>query len=66
MTDIKAAELPEGSVVATDIAAFIRIDADPPWRSTYGSHVGDWKVDQALQIRGATVLRHGYGDEGES
>ncbi len=59
---MNAAELPEGSVVATEHTAWIRTDipvGGSQWKSTNGSLVGDWKIDQALTVRGAKVLRVG-------
>ncbi|MET0417298.1 MAG: hypothetical protein ABW022_14900 [Actinoplanes sp.] len=71
MTDIKAADLPEGSIVVeqdgdqmvageTEIHDGVRMR----WRN---EHVvaSDKFVSWMLEA-GARVLRHGYGDEGES
>jgi hypothetical protein len=60
MTNVKAADLPDGSVVANDRAAFIKTHPtkDSPWRGTDGSYAGDWYVDSLLG-RGAVVLREG-------
>ncbi len=67
MTDIKAADLPVGSVVADRHSAWFK---DHPrdwaqWRGTRGDYAPDHFIDSALDD-GATVLRHGYGNEGES
>jgi hypothetical protein len=66
VNEIKAADLPDGSVVADNKQAFFKNhpSANSPWRGTSGGHFGDWKVDDAL-ADGAVVLRHGYGSEGE-
>lgn len=60
----RAADLPEGSIVANRDKVWIKNHPSHycPWRSSYGSHEYDVHVDQAL-ADGATVLRHGYGEE---
>jgi hypothetical protein len=66
MTDIKAADLPEGSIVSVDVEVWIRNDKVRgfPWRSTDGGDCSDESVQRELRGGGAVVLRHGYG-EGE-
>jgi hypothetical protein len=61
MADINAADLPVGSVVANDTAAFIKIrmSMSPHWRGTNGTQVHNEHIDQHMQ-RGAVVLREGY------
>jgi hypothetical protein len=61
MAAITAADLPVGSVVANNTAAFIkiRIDMSPQWRGTNGTQVHNEHIDQQLR-RGAAVLREGY------
>ena len=58
---VKAAALPDGSVVATDKHAFMKNHptASSAWRGTDGSYAGDWYVDGLLE-KGAQVLRQGY------
>ena len=57
----RAADLPEGSVVANAGSAWIkRSPGTSPWRSTAGIYVPDELVDEALS-RGADVLRVGDG-----
>jgi hypothetical protein len=66
-TEYCAADLPEGSVVATEGKAYVRAtDGAPegaPWRGTNGGYFGDWKVDEEL-ANGAQVLRVGTGAGG--
>lgn len=65
---VKAAGLPEGSVVATSKYALLRVmdGIGGVWHSTKsGQRWTDDDVDLMLQDDGV-VLRHGYGDEGES
>ncbi|MBE1492761.1 hypothetical protein [Plantactinospora soyae] len=57
---IRAADLPDGSVVSSTRTTYIK---DHPsqtaaWRATRGGPQGDWDVDQAL-ASGAEVLRVG-------
>jgi hypothetical protein len=62
----RAADLSEGSVVATDKVAWIKESQflDVPWTSSQrGNLVGNRVVDEAL-ARGARVLRVGTGREG--
>lgn len=59
MSDIRADELPDGSVVANDYIAWIKCETDH-WRET-GDEMG-WSnkfVQEALD-EGAVVLRKGY------
>lgn len=60
MPEGKAADLPDGSVVADDFHAYIKTHptAHDPWRGTNGSYAGDWYVDKLL-AEGAKVLRKG-------
>ena len=58
-----AADLPEGSIVATLRAAVFKNGAQGPWSST-GTLFRNWsddEVDQMLRNGLATVLRVGYG-----
>lgn len=70
MTAIKAADLPEGSVVAVDTRVLIKRSMEygmdrPNWPSAgQPTPYTDLEVDGLLDD-GAVVLRHGYGDEGE-
>ncbi len=67
MTDVKAADLPEGSVVANQHSAWIKVSKKLPdlgsWLGT-GDDMStyDWEPQAALD-GGAIVLREGYGDE---
>lgn len=65
MANSRVADLPEGSVVAKRLTAWIKTNPvpDAPWQSTNGSYVTDATVDDAL-ARGAKVLRVGKGEEG--
>lgn len=73
MSDVKAADLPEGSVVIDDNRHLVWTATPPPSRPESGrwtvsgspSRITDRQVDAAL-LHTAVVLRHGYGDEGES
>jgi hypothetical protein len=60
VTDIKAADLPEGSVVADDGIALFRLisGAGFVWRGTDGKRYRDEDVDELL-VTGAFVLREG-------
>lgn len=64
MSEIRAADLPEGSIVALwhDVAVRNPDGFTKPWMSTSGP-VDHWFADEILK-RGGKVLRHGYGDEG--
>ncbi len=72
MVEVRAADLPEGSIIAKGARIYFRIDDrddNYPWRSAttgwdaINDHESGW-VDEELR-NGATVLRHGYGDEGQ-
>ncbi len=64
----RAADLPEGSIVATDVNAWIR-HPGPPSAFTAWLRTGDAgpvtnsRIDAALSSDRATVLRHGYGED---
>jgi hypothetical protein len=62
--DDRAADLPDGSVVANRNKAWIKNHPSgwSPWRSTQGSYEHDKFIDEAL-ASGATVLRYGYGED---
>jgi hypothetical protein len=57
---MKAADLPDGSIVANENKAFIknRPTRDSQWRGTDGSYARDWFIDDLL-AEGAVVLREG-------
>lgn len=61
----KAADLPDGSIVATRTTVYIKTHPTKwaQWRGTNGEHAPDPFIDSDL-ADGATVLRVGYG-EGE-
>lgn len=68
---VKAADLPEGSVVAKGKRLYLKSvdDIDLPWiyaeaDSMYVNNADDGEVQEALD-EGAAVRRHGYGDKGE-
>lgn len=67
MAEVRAADLPEGSVLAHGLNAWIRVAAvgscERPWYGTSSSRssAGDEHIDRLL-ADGAEVLRHGYGD----
>jgi hypothetical protein len=64
VNELKAADLPEGSVVASRYNVYIKREGDS-WLSTGDDmNTHDWEPQSALD-HGAVVLRHGYGDEGE-
>ena len=60
MSDVRAADLPEGSVVANDVIAVFRaLDGiGAVWRATNGARLRDDQVDDLLAT-GASVLREG-------
>jgi hypothetical protein len=66
---VTAADLPEGSVVATPTIAWIMTHpgSDGPWRSTseLGGSVNDERVQLELDLGRATVLRYGTGQPAE-
>ncbi len=61
--EARAADLPEGSIVASRIKVWIKTFPSDysDWRATTGAYEHNRYVDEAL-ASGATVLRHGYGD----
>lgn len=61
MSDTKAAELPDGSVVANDKHAFIKTHPSSyaEWRGTTGGWYRDEQIDDEI-IAGAVVLRKDY------
>lgn len=67
MIEVRAADLPEGSIIVSRDAAYIKqrtygTDA-PPWSATgTGNCLDDPVIDHLLRY-GAEVLRHGYGDD---
>lgn len=62
MADVRAADLPEGSIVAHRNHAFLKTSPGV-WASTSGTYnTGDWTVDHMFNL-GAQVVRHGYGEE---
>ncbi len=61
MADLRAADLPEGSIVAARKYVLIKAKAFV-WDSTTGHHWDNDAVDMLLG-EGAPVLRHGYGNE---
>ncbi len=77
MTEVKADDLPEGSVVVVkapngeyDSSALLFTknvrDRDYIWSDQHGSVYNDFMVQGYVDQRGATVLRHGYGDDNQS
>lgn len=61
MAEVRAADLPEGSIVAAKQYVLIKAKAFV-WDSTTGHQWGNDGVDMLL-AEGAPVLRHGYGDQ---
>ncbi len=61
---VKAADLPDGSVVADRHDAYIKITGAETYWSETGSRVqfGDSFIDRLLADGGDTILRRGYGD----
>ncbi len=61
MAGIKAADLPDGSVVADDHSAWIKSHPREwaQWRGTDGGFAPDEFIDSALADK-AAVLREGY------
>jgi hypothetical protein len=57
-----AADLPDGSIVATHDAVYIKTNPTKwsAWRSTWGGYHSDRDVQDRL-VEGATVLRIGDG-----
>ena len=68
MADVRAADLPVGSVVATAAKTWLRApdrpDGRPLWLHSSGIRCTGWSVDEALTA-GALVLRVGDGTAGE-
>ncbi|GAA0494040.1 hypothetical protein Ade02nite_20780 [Paractinoplanes deccanensis] len=62
MNDIKAADLPDGSVVANNKHAFIKTHPTrtAQWRGTNGGFFGDWYIDELFTEGKTTVVREGY------
>ncbi len=70
--EVRAADLPEGSIVALRLIVCVKYSPDEPtlpWRcadpvsnSMYVNYADDDEV-QGLLDDGGTVLRHGYGEE---
>lgn len=65
--EIRAADLPKGSIVASrdmvHLKAFDSATTDLPWVVTgFSTPIRDRSVDEHL-ADGATVLRHGYGED---
>lgn len=64
MADLKAVDLPPGSVIGHDMVVYIKTlnDADLPWQfygdSMYTNYAGDDEVQEALD-EGGKVLRMG-------
>lgn len=61
MAEVKAADLPAGSIVADRRNACIKRGPDN-WMSTDGNRPGDAYIETALDL-GATVVRRGYGQD---
>lgn len=61
MAEVRAADLPDGSVVADDHTAWIKNHPREwaQWRGTDGGYAPDEFIDSAL-ADGAMVLRGGY------
>ncbi len=64
MTEVRAADLPDGSIVAALYQVWILADraGERVWHGTDKREMTDGQVQRYLDI-GATVLRHGHGDE---
>lgn len=64
MTEDKAADLPEGSVVANGRFAVFRelSGVGMVWYGSNGRRYDDQDMNELL-VGAAVVLRHGYGDE---
>ena len=63
MSDVRAADLPTGSVVADGEQAYIKTHPTrwSQWRATSGAHIDDTQVQDVLDTGGA-VLRVGTGE----
>jgi hypothetical protein len=68
VTEVRAADLPAGSIVATRDDAWIKREhshgAPTPWDAT-GSRwcIEDATMDELIAEAGAAVLRHGCGED---
>lgn len=60
MTTVKAAELPEGSVVANKVTVWIKNNPSEwsQWTGTTGGHYSNTHLQEAIDA-GAVVLREG-------
>lgn len=60
-----ANELPEGSIVAEGPWVVQANESSGYWRwsATNGHTYSDGQVAESIERHGATVLRHGYGDQ---
>lgn len=65
MTEYRAADLPDQSIVAGDWTVWIKShpSSSTEWAGTNGGHFGDWYIDKRI-ADGARVLRVGTGQEG--
>lgn len=65
MAEVRAADLPEGSIVALRDEVIINDGAQiqAPWSSTCSASYTGREVDHLLTQLGARVLRRGYGDQ---
>lgn len=62
MTEVRAADLPEGSIVASRHHVYLK-QGPGAWSTNFGNYpTGDWAVEDSI-VHGARVLRHGYGEE---
>ncbi len=59
--EVRAADLPEGSIIAARKYVLIKEKAHV-WQSTMGHAWSNGAVDMLLD-EGAPVLRHGYGED---
>lgn len=64
MAEVRAADLPEGTVIGYATLAVIKLSDGlrRPWASTHNNLYADYEVDAWLAAD-ATVLRHGYGED---
>ncbi len=65
MVEVRAADLPEGSIVGSGVEALVKNQPSThyEWSCTDGREYSNHAVDHAIET-GARVLRHGYGEEG--
>lgn len=63
MAEVRAADLPDGTIVASRYVAHIKQSHDN-WQCTNGNRPRDAAIDADLRM-GAEVLRHGYGEENQ-